>query len=130
MASPEGDTHAVRIHADATLHAGLFDGAEQATLALDPARKAYVHLVRGALRVNGQALRAGDALKVEGEPRLHLDDGRQAQLEVAQHAAAVQLLSRSLAVAHLRAELAKPRCGAAQAGACRRRAARRPRRAA
>jgi hypothetical protein len=37
----------VTIHADARLYAGLFDGTEAATLALDPARKAYVHLVRG-----------------------------------------------------------------------------------
>ena len=82
VASPEGGVHAVRIHADAALHAGLFDGAEQATLALDSARKAYVHLVRGELAVNGQALRAGDALKIEGESALRLCDGRQAEVLV------------------------------------------------
>ena len=82
VASPEGGANAVRIHADAALHAGLFDSAEQATLALDPARKAYVHLVGGELRVNGQALRAGDALKIEGESQLHLCDGRQAEVLV------------------------------------------------
>jgi hypothetical protein len=38
-----------------------------------------------------------------------VDDEGQQHLEVQEHAAAVQLLSRSLAVAHLRAELAKPR---------------------
>jgi hypothetical protein len=32
-------------------------------------------------------------------------------MAVQQHAAAVQLLHRSLAVAHLRAEASKPRCG-------------------
>jgi redox-sensitive bicupin YhaK (pirin superfamily) len=82
VASPEGGAHAVRLHADAALHAGLFDGAEQATLALDPARKAYVHLVRGELRVNGQSLRAGDALKLEGESQLHLAEGQQAEVLV------------------------------------------------
>jgi hypothetical protein len=40
-----------------------------------------------------------------------VDDEGQQHLEVQEHAAAVQLLSRSLAVAHLRAELAKPRWG-------------------
>jgi hypothetical protein len=38
-----------------------------------------------------------------------LDDEGQQHLQVQQHAAAVQLLNRSLAVAHLRAELIKPK---------------------
>src|SRR5690606_8926458 len=46
---PEG---AVKIHADAAMYAGLFDGSESAVLALNPKRKAYVHLVRGSLSVN------------------------------------------------------------------------------
>ena len=45
----------------ARVYAGLFDGDERASLALDPARKAYVHVVRGELDVNGQRLAAGDA---------------------------------------------------------------------
>ena len=61
VASPDGREGSVTIHADATLSAGLFDGAERAEVALDPARKAYVHLVRGELRVNGTPLTTGDA---------------------------------------------------------------------
>lgn len=38
-----------------------------------------------------------------------LDEEGQQHLQVQQHAAAVQLLNRSLAVAHLRAELIKPK---------------------
>lgn len=38
-----------------------------------------------------------------------LDEEGQQHLQVQEHAAAVQLLSRSLAVAHLRAELVKPK---------------------
>jgi len=82
VASPVGGGHAVQIHADAALYAGLFDGAEQARLALDPARKAYVHLVRGELSVNGQPLAAGDALKIDGEAQLSLRDGRDAEVLV------------------------------------------------
>jgi len=80
VASPAAGEHAVQIHADAALYAGLFDGAEQARLALDPARKAYVHLVRGELTVNGRPLAAGDALKIEGEAQLSLRDGRDAEV--------------------------------------------------
>ena len=82
IASPAGGEHAVTVHADATLYAGLFDTDESATLALDPRRKAYVHVIRGAIEVNGQALRSGDALKVEGEAQLSLTRGRQAEVLV------------------------------------------------
>jgi redox-sensitive bicupin YhaK (pirin superfamily) len=82
VASPDGREGSVTLHADASLRAGLFDGAEQAELTLDPARLTYVHLARGALVVNGQALQAGDALKLEGETRLQLAQGRQAEVLV------------------------------------------------
>jgi hypothetical protein len=70
------------MHADARLYAGLIDGAESATLALDPARKAYVHLIRGALTVNGVALAGGDAVRLSGEAELRLTDGRDAEVLV------------------------------------------------
>lgn len=82
VASPDGREGSVTIHADATLHVGLFDGAEQAELALDPARKAYVHVALGEVVVNGQALKAGDALKFEGEPLLRIEQGQQAEVLV------------------------------------------------
>ena len=82
VASPDGAAGSVQIHADAALYAGLFDGDERAELALNPARKAYVHLVRGALAVNGQALAAGDALKLEDESTITLAQGRDAEVLV------------------------------------------------
>ena len=82
VASPDGRDGSVTIHADASMYAGLFDGAEQAELALDPARLAYVHLVRGALRVNGELLRGGDAARLEAQTRLQLDHGDNAEVIV------------------------------------------------
>ena len=70
------------IHADAALYAGLFDGAESAELAIDPARKAYVHLVQGELTVNGQRLTGGDAALIEHESAVRLTDGRDAEVLV------------------------------------------------
>ncbi len=75
VASRDGAAGSVAMHADAALYAGLFDGSESAALALDPARKSYVHLVRGQLKVNGHALGAGDAALIEGEGQLRLDHG-------------------------------------------------------
>jgi redox-sensitive bicupin YhaK (pirin superfamily) len=82
VASNDGAKGSVTIHADAALRAGLFDGAEQAELALDPARKAYVHLIRGELQVNGQMLTGGDAAMISGENRLELSQGKQAEVLV------------------------------------------------
>ncbi len=82
VASPDGAEGSVTIHADARLHAGLFDGAEEFEMPLDPARKFYVHLVRGALQVNGQALKAGDAAKLQDESRLRLNGGQDAEVLV------------------------------------------------
>jgi len=82
VASPDGRDGSVRLHADAALYAGLFDGDESASLGLDPERHAYVHLVRGSLEVNGERLAAGDAMKLEKASRLTLGAGRQAEVLV------------------------------------------------
>jgi redox-sensitive bicupin YhaK (pirin superfamily) len=82
VASNDGAQDSVTIHADARLYAGLLDGAEAATLALDPKRKTYVHLVRGALQVNGQLLAQGDAALLEAESSLQLRDGQDAEVLV------------------------------------------------
>ena len=82
VASADGREGSVTLHADASIRAGLFEGAERAELALDTARKGYVHLVRGQLRVNGQVLNAGDALTVEREARLVLEEGQDAEVLV------------------------------------------------
>jgi redox-sensitive bicupin YhaK (pirin superfamily) len=82
IASKDGAQDSVTIHADAALYSGLFDGDESAQMALDPRRKAYVHLVRGALNVNGQSLDAGDALLLDGETSIALANGRGAEVLV------------------------------------------------
>ena len=82
VASPTGVDGSVRLHADAVLYAGLIDGNEAAELALAPGRKAYVHLVRGQLQVNGQLLSTGDALKLQDEPRVSLSQGQAAEVLV------------------------------------------------
>jgi redox-sensitive bicupin YhaK (pirin superfamily) len=82
VASPDGRDGSVTIHADASLRAGLFDGAERAELALDPRRVAYVHMARGQLAANGQLLKAGDALTLSGEDRLVLEGGDNAEVLV------------------------------------------------
>lgn len=82
VASPDGAQGSVTVHADAAVYAGLFNGAESAELALNPARKTYVHVVRGALEVNGERLNGGDAAVMAGEPRLSIARGQDAEVLV------------------------------------------------
>jgi redox-sensitive bicupin YhaK (pirin superfamily) len=82
IASPDGAHGSVRIHQQAWVHAGLFDGAEAVELPLAVGRRAYVHLARGCLTVNGEVLETGDALKLTGESRLSLSGGEQAEVLV------------------------------------------------
>ncbi len=82
VAAPDGRDGAVTLHADASIRAGLFDGAEAATLALNPKRRTWVHLARGRLDVNGQRLQAGDAMGLVGEALLALGQGQDAEVLV------------------------------------------------
>jgi redox-sensitive bicupin YhaK (pirin superfamily) len=82
VASPDGREASVTLHADASVHAGLLTGEERAELALAPGRIGYVHLVRGSLRVNGQALGGGDAARLDAENALVLDGASDAEVLV------------------------------------------------
>ncbi len=80
VASPQGEEGAVTIHQDARLYVGLFDGAESAAMTLPAGRRAYVHVARGEVHVNGIALKEGDGLKATDEGQLEISQGRQAEV--------------------------------------------------
>ncbi|MCC7326789.1 MAG: pirin family protein [Burkholderiales bacterium] len=82
LAAPAGEGGAVVVHQDARLYAGLFDGAESAVHLLAPGRRAYVHVARGGVRVNDASLNAGDALRIEGEPAVRIEQGKAAEVLV------------------------------------------------
>ena len=80
IASPDGRDGSVTIHQDATLHAALIDGAESANYRLANGRRAYVHVARGGVYVNGTPLGSGDAAQVIGETEIMLDRGENAEV--------------------------------------------------
>ncbi|QWE15167.1 pirin family protein [Polynucleobacter sp. AP-Sving-400A-A2] len=82
IASPDGSGNAIKIHADARIYVGLFDGHHSQKLDLDLQRKAYVHLIRGSLHVNDILLSSGDALLIENESSLLIGDGKDAEVLV------------------------------------------------
>lgn len=80
IASPTGENNSVKIHADAKVYAGLFNGTQASNLELDPKRKSYVHLIRGTLVINDQPLTGGDALLIENESSLEISAGVDAEV--------------------------------------------------
>lgn len=82
LASPDGSDGSITIHADASIYGALLDDEGPVTVELDPARKAYVHVVKGSINVNGQTLHSGDAAKVAQETELVLDQASEAEILV------------------------------------------------
>ncbi len=80
IASPDGEDGSVRIHQDARLYASLLDADAPVEHALAPGRRAYVHVARGSVSVNGIRLSGGDAAKVEQEASVILGDAEAAEV--------------------------------------------------
>ena len=80
IASPDGREGSVTIHQDACVYASELDGKDAVTHRLAPGRRAYVHIARGAVKVNGVELIGGDGAKVEGDAAIALSDPREAEV--------------------------------------------------
>ncbi len=80
IASPDARDGSVTIHQDASIYAALLDGAEKAAHQLAKGRRAYVHVARGEVTVNGTPLEAGDALKATDVAEISLEQGRDAEV--------------------------------------------------
>jgi quercetin 2,3-dioxygenase len=80
VASPDGRDGSVLIHQDTRVYAGHFDGDETAAVPIMVGRRAYVHIARGTVVVNGESLKAGDALKAIGEIEIDIAQGQQAEV--------------------------------------------------
>jgi redox-sensitive bicupin YhaK (pirin superfamily) len=80
VASPEGREGSVTIHQDAFVYAALLDGADRAVHSLQPNRRAYVHVARGRLTVNGRPLEVGDAAKAVDTDEIVLEKGKDAEV--------------------------------------------------
>ncbi|MCL4762100.1 MAG: pirin family protein [Burkholderiales bacterium] len=80
IAGPQGSGAAVTIHQDARVYATLLDADERVVHDLAAGRRAYVHVARGRVHVNGVPLAHGDAARAEGEPTITLDRGDAAEI--------------------------------------------------
>ena len=82
VASADAREGSVKLHADASIYAGLLDGDEAVEHAIDPKRETYVQVARGSVELNGHSLAAGDAARLSDEARLSLKHGRDAEVIV------------------------------------------------
>jgi redox-sensitive bicupin YhaK (pirin superfamily) len=73
VASPDGADGSLTIHQDARLHVAILGHGETVSHRLAPGRAAYVQVARGAARVNGGLLSAGDGAAVEGEAQVTVE---------------------------------------------------------
>jgi quercetin 2,3-dioxygenase len=82
IASPDGADGSVRMHQDARVYAGLFDGAESATYSISALAGAATCTSRAAPPRSMGPLAAGDALRLTGDEPLRIDSGRDAEILV------------------------------------------------
>ena len=80
ISSPDGRDGSVRIQQDALMFSALVDGDERLEHGIADGRVAYVHVARGNITVNGEALKSGDALKIHDEPMVTFEQGEQAEV--------------------------------------------------
>jgi len=80
VASPDGAAGSVRIHQDARLYVSRLSGGATLTTELAAGRLGYLHLIRGALTVNGQRLDGGDAARIRDEGPLSISAEGDAEL--------------------------------------------------
>ena len=80
IASPDGREGSVTVHQDAYVYASMLDGKDALTHRLAPGRRAYVHVARGSLKVNGTPLDGGDGARIVEVATIELTDARQAEV--------------------------------------------------
>ncbi|AUD79195.1 quercetin 2,3-dioxygenase [Kangiella profundi] len=82
VASQQGRQDSITIGQDVDIYAGLFNGEESATHQLKEQRKAWLHLARGNVRVNGQELNEGDGAAFAAGDTIEISNGHNAEVLV------------------------------------------------
>jgi quercetin 2,3-dioxygenase len=67
LASPDGADGSLAIRQQAWLRGAVLSNGEPVDVTLDPARRYWLHVAKGAVEMDGRTLAAGDALGLVGE---------------------------------------------------------------
>jgi len=73
LVSPDGRFGSIATHQDAFLYGTVLEAGDVLDHSLEPGRRAYIHIARGQVGVNGQTLSLGDGLAVENQPVLRFE---------------------------------------------------------
>lgn len=79
VASPDGTEGSVRIQQDARLFATILESGQKVQHTIAGDRKGWLHVVQGALELNGTSLKAGDGVAIDGEEALTLTSSSQGE---------------------------------------------------
>ena len=80
VASPDGREGSVSIRQDASIYAAILGAGDDLSFPLQPGRIGYVHVALGSLNVNGVALNAGDAVRIDDEAQVSLNGAQGAEV--------------------------------------------------
>lgn len=80
VVAPAAEQAAFAIHQDARVAIAWPAAGDAPQRKLDPQRRYYLHVARGRVQANGQALQAGDAAMFEGDDALQVHAGTDAEL--------------------------------------------------
>ena len=67
IASGQDFPGTVKVHQDVTFYVSRMNEGEALTHALDESRKAFIYVIEGALKINGEAFNSGDQARVLNE---------------------------------------------------------------
>ena len=65
LVSPDGRNGSISSHQDALLYGAVIAPEQQVSQSLHPDRKAYLHVAKGLVSVDGCQMKAGDGLKIQ-----------------------------------------------------------------
>jgi hypothetical protein len=80
LVSPDGRDGSVKIRQDNELYATVLGPGELVKHALKAERYAYIQVVRGSVKLNGQELEAGDGAAISAEKSLQLTGVKEAEV--------------------------------------------------
>ncbi len=82
LLSPDAADGSLAVHQDARMWGTVLGAGEEASLAVDEGRRAWVQVVRGAARVNGHDVTEGDGVALVDESEVRLEGVDDAELLV------------------------------------------------
>jgi quercetin 2,3-dioxygenase len=80
IVSGDGRDSSMAIYQDASIYAGILGAGDKLTHKIAPSRRVYVQVVEGDITIGGQHVTTGDAVKIEGEAEVVLENATKAEV--------------------------------------------------